>query len=179
MSSKAPLAKRLAWPRLSRTLKFERHPNICQRCGAEHDITCGIASRVWQECDEWDRPEKVFLIVCQECEKSGFIDRHPRLYQPVAHNAPLPGVMHLCVDCAWRDGLTCRHPDLKVNGGNGMEITCSKPLVYHLKAERRKDSGFYQSFDAPPSRCAGREEAYCVTEEEGPAVFPVPEREAA
>lgn len=48
------------------------------------------------------------------------LDKHPRLY---AETRGDPGHFpFLCGPCAQRDGLACRHPKLKANGGPGLLV---------------------------------------------------------
>lgn len=67
----------------------------------------------------------VFLgIGHRECYK--VLEKHPRLYARVRGN---PGHFPLlCGPCTNREGLECKHPDLRANGGAGLSVNLSDPL---------------------------------------------------
>jgi len=112
----------------------------CNVCGGAVDAT-DLPVSAWREHDERDRPilgrcALVFLgpvpwdrhaqltgssprpAVHATCKKT--LDEHPRLY---AEEAGEPGCFpRLCGDCSWRDGIVCRHPDLKENDGRGLLV---------------------------------------------------------
>lgn len=100
-------------------------PDTCSICGAHVD-PCDLPALIYREHDERDRPTPtlVFLGHAKECAKA--LDDHPRLY---SRDDGTPGAFpRLCVGCAHRDGASCRHPDLKANGGTGLLVTFSDPL---------------------------------------------------
>lgn len=104
------------WPRLSKTLSKARRYEFCQSCdkGAE---------QTWQECDEDDIPEIIYLRLCKTCADK-IIEPHPRLYIRLDEWAPAPGAMRCCIDCGnLKQGeLDCRSPLLKSLGGPGLPI---------------------------------------------------------
>jgi hypothetical protein len=143
---------------LSLDLLYERRPDVCQSCGLGQEDTGLI---VWQEMDANDRPQTPMrlLVLCEACSEE-LIEPHARLYEQVAHNAPVPGAMLLCVDCLHRRGLDCGSHLLRANGGAGMEITCARPYTYFVDGRRsngRRWGKTVKVYASPPSRCAGRE----------------------
>jgi hypothetical protein len=149
MSRVPPLAERQR-PGLSETLTGPKHPEQCQSCG-------GPATERWIECDPWDQPTHTLIVLCEDCEER-LIEPHPRLYRELEHNAPWPGAMALCVNCRHREGITCRCPLARWNGGPGMAVTCAKPVVYHWCGRSkggRRTGGVARSFAHPPTKCAG------------------------
>jgi hypothetical protein len=144
------------WPRLSQTLPH-RHPLTCQACGASF-IDGGERLGFWQEHDDQDQPERIFVPLCQKCADR-IIEPHPRLYEKIDRNAPMPGGMPICIDCRFRDGLRCTHADLVTNGGDGLRLTQVQPSVmfldYRDKAARRRGKRIV-SYYRPVSACAGR-----------------------
>lgn len=105
------------WPRLT---DEARAPDLvrCQLCGGGD-----LPLTVFEQCDEDDQPEGRLLTACSRRECSRRIKDHPRLYRDVDVR---PGaIAALCVDCVHRDGLRCRHPDLRANGGAGLVLTLS------------------------------------------------------
>jgi hypothetical protein len=128
------------WPRLSETLPHPPDLTRCQSCGNRLDdaaaanrpdppfsgasgaaIATPYALAVWQEHDDTDRPELIYIVLCEACADR-IIAEHPRLYRRVDRWAPVPGVMPACIGCRRADGLRCRSPLLKVNGGPGLPI---------------------------------------------------------
>lgn len=149
------------WPKLSDTLTGPRDPRICQGCGAGADQLPGLESppvelHAWVECDDQDRGTAVTIIVCPRCEK--LIKPHPRLYRPVEHNEPRPGIMELCVPCRYRSGTSCSHPSLKANGGSGLLLTIERPTPVHLCYGGGRGE-FKKIWPKPVEACAGREVA--------------------
>lgn len=54
------------------------------------------------------------------------LEAHPRLYAEVRGD---PGHFPLlCGPCQNRDGMACKHPDLRANGGAGLSVSLSDPL---------------------------------------------------
>lgn len=94
----------------------------CQLCQTVHTDICSI--RIWQECDEQDKPEDRFLVACQknpECQNK--IDEHPRGYKQVEWGAGAAGrFVLLCGDCSYRKEWDCTHPKLVKNGGAGLTV---------------------------------------------------------
>lgn len=96
----------------------------CQLCGFESDDICEFYQ--WVEADEQDRPTDQLLITCRQSSCQAVIDEHPRLYIAVPWGAGKPGqFMLLCGDCPNRSNSSCTHPDLKANGGEGLEVSFS------------------------------------------------------
>lgn len=80
---------------------------------------------LWRECDERDRPtDRVVFVDAYDddhaaCRKA--IDKHPRLYR---EETGLPGRFPaLCGPCRHRRGDACTHPDLRANGGPGLNVS--------------------------------------------------------
>jgi hypothetical protein len=143
------------WPRLSETLPGPKAPDRCRSCGSCGDLA------TWQEHDDADRPEGVYLVLCTPCSDR-IIEPHPRLYAQVDPNRPLPGVMALCIDCRHRDGIRCGHPGSLANGGPGIAITVPRPFTAHICARGRGSkglSGWRTSYPGPPRSCSGHEAA--------------------
>lgn len=118
-------------PRLT-DLPGEKHPFICQSCGGSAQPGLGngllrLTVNRWQEHDHHDKPEKKIVVLCNVCEKR-LIKPHPRLYEQLHKNQPWPGSMAICLDCKFRDGIACSHPNAQANGGPGVMITIAKPI---------------------------------------------------
>ena len=94
-------------PGLSETLLARKSPLVCQSCDCAHSILTPLAR--WQECDAWDKKTRVVVVLCQRCSDT-LIESHPRLYHQLPSFAPFPGAMSICIDCRWRDGVTCNSP---------------------------------------------------------------------
>ncbi|MFP3947124.1 MAG: hypothetical protein ACLFWG_00205 [Longimicrobiales bacterium] len=137
------------WPRLTEDL-----PPVdwgrCPQCHEERELV------IWQEHDDRDRPEPRAVKLCVDCSDA-IIEDHPRLYRRHTPLVPLPGVMDLCRDCIHRDGTLCRHPDLTINGGPGLDIRFPEPMRVHVTARDRSRSGWENFWKGPPTECAGRE----------------------
>ncbi len=146
---------RRPWPKLSETLSGPKQPGACQGCGTElGEFT------LWQECDEADQPTAVIVILCTSCGDQR-IEKHPRLYHDLHKYAPMPGSMQLCKACLHHDGVTCRHPDLKANGGPGLLIHFPPPRTIFwdgtTKGGGRRKGWVETVYPGPPTACAGRE----------------------
>lgn len=151
---KGQLPPRL-WPKLSETLPHERKPNTCQACGeVDGDV------KLWLEHDEADRPTRTLVVLCDSCSKA-LIEPHPRLYHGLPSNKPVPGAMpHLCYDCKHRNGLDCRHPKLKANGGPGLNIAVAEPMRGFWDGRGkggRRTGGMMEIWPSRAQRCEGRE----------------------
>ena len=120
--------------RLTDEIKFHLTTfNRCQLCGFESQDICKF--KLWQECDEEDKPEPgKLMIVCDndiddkadgtERPCAQRIEDHPRLYLQVPWGMGRPGYfILLCGPCKYRDGLRCKHSDLKENGGQGLDVS--------------------------------------------------------
>lgn len=153
----------MGWPRLTEQLppgewdpgEDYRH---CQRCYRYGEF--GEDLYAWQEHDDRDRREPRAVVLCVDCSDD-LIEPHPRLYRRLKAWAPMPGVMDLCQGCVHRDGYLCRHPDLTINGGTGLEVT--HPAPYQAMVTRPGPKGRRCSreriWQGPPTGCAGRREA--------------------
>lgn len=120
-----PLASQ-KWPRLSQQLTEIRHPEFCQSCGV-HEGDSETDLQRWQEHDDADRPEPILVVLCGACADA-LIEPHPRLYDQLHACAPWLGCMAICALCRFRDGLKCRHPSAKANGGSGIALTMPQPF---------------------------------------------------
>lgn len=135
------------WPRLSQTLPH-LHPLKCAECGRpERDRLLTL----WQECDEQDRPENRYVLLCKPCGDR-IVGPHVRLYRSIDRNSPAPGAMEICADCRFRDGLWCARA--KCNGGEGVTITAAQPLRGFI--DGRDYSGPFTSYATPPSACTAK-----------------------
>jgi hypothetical protein len=144
-------------------IEGEKHPMICQSCGGSDDPAFGNglirhALLRWQECDHNDQPEPRLLALCNKCS-ARLIEQHPRLYRSIDPNAPWPGCMRLCIDCRYRQGVSCTHPKSKLNGGPGLAITCGRPLTAFVDGTRggRRTGWVEQVYTTPPTACEGKE----------------------
>lgn len=102
--------------------------SACNLCG----VPGPLDKNPQREHDEHDVPVEgdgalVFLgerpahVLCHQ-----LLEDHPRLYARVRGN---PGHLPvLCGPCVWRSGLGCRHPDLKSNGGRGLNVGLTNGL---------------------------------------------------
>lgn len=153
----------MTWPRLSTTLAGEKHPFKCQNCGrggawdvsisaGSPDPPCDVIR--WQEHDDHDQCENVIVVLCGKCSK--MIKPHPRLYRRLQAWEPFPGSNTICVSCRFRDGTSCTHPDLKANGGNGLELTFPKPHGAFV-CRRGGKGGYMLMYQGDVKDCAGRE----------------------
>lgn len=141
------------WPRLSVTLTQPRRPDACQSCGRAHPDL-----RAWRECDDRDQPQNVFVVLCAECSHQ-IIKPHPRLYDEVPANKPIPGLMpHLCTDCVHRKDLACMHPDLKANGGPGLMIVAPEPTRGFMDGTRggKRVGWMFEHWPRPAIDCKGK-----------------------
>ncbi len=150
------------WPRLSKTLDGPRDLDRCQACG-------GNATATWQECDEADQPELVYVRLCRSCSDK-LIEPHPRLYRRIGDGSPAAGAMPCCRGCTHAVQLSCRSPLLKGNGGPGLAINVKQR---GFCCSRGKGGGCRPIYDGEPE-CAGRE-AVKPAEAEGTGVPSSPE----
>ena len=169
------------WPRLSETLDGPKHPWFCQSCGAERppeapdeatpttgagDMTAAETVRLvvrevepppgvygWQEHDSRDKPEPIAVMLCMVCSER-LIEPHPRMYNRIPRRAPFPGIMDLCIDCRFRVGVTCTHPDRVSNGGQGLQIDAAPSMPTH--AHTFGGGSFVTLYAYPPRACAER-----------------------
>jgi hypothetical protein len=108
---------------------------FCQLCGytSEHDDICEFT--MLRECDDNDEPEEnsvLFRCNSDKCVKA--IEDHERLYYTVEWGRGGPGkFMLVCEDCEFRKpDFSCGAPELKANGGEGMEVIFSNLPVFHV-----------------------------------------------
>lgn len=135
------------WPRLSKTLPH-LHPLKCGECGClERDRLLTL----WQECDEQDKPEIRYVLLCEPCGKR-IVGPHVRLYRSIDRNSPAPGAMEICTDCRFRDGLWCAQA--KSNGGDGVTITAAQPMRGFI--DGRDYSGPFTSYSFAPTACTAK-----------------------
>jgi hypothetical protein len=142
------------WPRLSMELTEIRHPDWCQSCATHEDDT-GTSLQIWQEHDDFERPERVLVVLCVTCAEA-LIGPHPRLYARLEQNRPWPGITAACRSCPHRGGLVCRHPDALVRGGKGLVFP--KPHVAHINMGSARHSHWMTIYPGPVEACDGREE---------------------
>lgn len=154
-----------AWPRLSETLPH-REPGRCHACGtmpneappARNGRKRPLDLQLWQEHDQWDRPEMRYVLLCGPCAKR-IIEPHPRLYKQLDLFAPAPGVMGVCRDCRWRAGPRCLCPKARANGGAGMATLGPRPTDVHVCRSPRRLSGWIKLYPGPVTDCDGKEVA--------------------
>lgn len=145
--------------RLTRATKFPLDTfNRCQICGHESQNICEF--RMWQECDDADGPEPGnVLIVCDKKPCKRVLDDHERLYIEVPWSAGGPGMfMIICGSCKFREGTACKHPDLKANGGEGLEVKFGQGLANAIVCCYDEKTGAHSCFtpSRPAVDCAGK-----------------------
>ena len=118
------------WPKLSDTLHPVHKLSACQMCASP----LASADR-WMEHDDSDQPTGIVILLCEECADL-IIEDHPRLYRNMHRHEPHPGSMPTCDLCRFRTGLNCLHPNLKGNGGPGLELKFPQPTVAFIDGER-------------------------------------------
>lgn len=145
-----------------------RHPWRCQFCFKEGRYKSFVLAkrdghvrlsfpnlRRWRECDHNDKPEHRLLVLCGDCEKRTIKDA-PRLYIALDDNDPWPGCMAICVDCRWRQGVSCSHPSAIANGGAGVLITLPKALHGFIDGQNYR--GRITVYSGPATGCKQKEE---------------------
>ena len=140
-------------------LPGEKHPFVCQKCGGSDRQGFGnglmrISLSRWKEHDHHDKPEFKLLVLCNKCSKE-VIEQHPRLYARLQDNQPWPGCMDLCLDCIFRQGVSCVNPKAQANGGPGVMITVAKPVTAMVDGCRYR--GPMALWMKPPTACRERE----------------------
>lgn len=149
---------------MERLTKITKYPlttfKRCQICGYESDDICEF--RLWYECDNEDKPEPYnILIACQKDTCFQVIKNHPRLYFEPAWSTGEPGhLMLLCSDCPHRREARCTHPNLRINGGEGLILHRAGDLIYKAYIcyhdDTTKDDGLKcGQLKAPFVGCAG------------------------
>lgn len=130
-----------------------KSPVHCQKCGMMK--TAPTALTAWQEHDHHDKPEFKVVMLCGDCKKR-IIEPHPRLYRALRPFHPWPGIMQLCLECKFREGVSCTHPNAKANGGQGVKITFPEPTRGFV--DGGKYSGPVIFWAGHPTACEQREE---------------------
>ena len=104
--------------------------NRCQLCGHESVDICEF--QFWKECDEEDKPEPYsILVTCTKTECDKVIGDHERLYIRLPWSGGQPGHFSLlCGDCPRRHGTHCTHPNLKINGGEGLDLAMAGDQIF-------------------------------------------------
>lgn len=137
--------------------------NRCQLCGHASDDICEF--RMWQECDDQDQPEPYnMLVLCRSKKCRTMLNQHERLYREMPWGRGQPGhLMLLCGGCGFRNGTRCTHPDLKINGGEGLTLykdgLPGTIVCYH--DDTKPDGGLrcdFEGFPSPFSKCDGFKE---------------------
>lgn len=125
----------------------------CAFCGHSSDEICEF--RMWQKTDADDRPINDYLIACRDCD--GRIEDDPALFIEVSWGAGGPGkFMLICGDCPHRDNFTCKHPDLKANGGNGLQVNFSPHIPTMRVCGTDKQGKPFSIVNTPPAiSCVG------------------------
>lgn len=155
----------IGWPKLSETLPRDYELEVifplewgqCQKCGRSGELFDEL--EVWLEHDEKDKATPVAVVLCPPCAKK-IIEPHPRLYALQRKHAPIPGVMELCAACVHREGYRCRHEDLTVNGGPGLEIYYPEPMQAHVTYGRKRGGRrgeWLMMWKGPATSCVGQE----------------------
>jgi len=149
-------------PRLSVDLTGPKDPDECQACGGQYVLPGDCAYRGefqrWQEHDDNDLPEPIIVVLCETCSDR-LIEKHPRLYRQLQGFEPWPGSELICRGCVHRIGVSCRHPDLKANGGTGLHLTMPPPSVAFMDGTRGgRRAGWRETIYLAPgvTDCAGR-----------------------
>jgi len=140
-------------PRLSETSSWIAWPQVCRRCGAAVELS------VWQEHDDQDRRELIFVVLCRRCAER-VIEPHPRLYRELDQNEPAPGVMAICGQCRHQVAGRCRSPKAAANGGPGLRFPgpdSSGFLDGVNKATGRRWGRPFRSWNREPVQCEGYE----------------------
>ena len=136
----------------------------CQLCGYESDDICEF--RFHQECDENDNKEPYnILITCNQDACFQKIEQHERLYVELAWSNGEPGHFSLlCGDCPHRDGVRCTHPNLKVNGGEGLTLAMANDPIHRAVVCYHTDDNEYgltcRRPTPPFTGCAGLPEEH-------------------
>ena len=140
--------------RLTQQVKFSLDTFLrCQLCGYVSNDICEF--RMLQECDDEDNVEPYNVLVICDTEKCwSVIRRHPRLYRTVPWGQGQPGhFMLLCGPCQYRDVSKCSHLDLKINGGEGLNLykDTSLPNVIVCYHDETREGGMRCDLDGFPS----------------------------
>lgn len=170
MTHREPTLAERSAPGLSAALTGPRDRQHCQSCSGEGLLHAfemisardadKLALLLWMECDEWDRDQPVFVVLCAPCSKR-LVNPHPRLYKPVDPWTPALGILGICEGCTHYAALTCRSPLARYNGGPGLDFEFPKPTHMHVQrmCNGRRVGEWRQEFHGPVTRCSGRESA--------------------
>ncbi len=139
--------------------------HMCQLCGHTSSDICEF--RMHYECDDQDRPEKDKIIVaCRRPQCWEKIEKHPRLYVEVAWGRGEPGhFIFTCGSCKFREGARCTHPNLKANGGEGLQVIVN-PILGRLCMV----NGSSQTLGGQAFECKGFETKVPTPDGSNPAV---------
>jgi hypothetical protein len=140
-------------PRLSESLRTLSWPHRCQCCQCVN----GSPLSVWQEHDDADRPELIFVVVCATCADK-IIEPHPRLYRQLGRNEPAPGVLGVCQHCRHQVAGRCRSPKARANGGEGLRFPAPDVNVHLCRRGKGARSGWLREWSEEVSSCEGFEE---------------------
>lgn len=128
----------------------------CEFCKAEADDICHF--RMWQKTDAEDRPIDDYLIACRDCDSR--IEEDSALFIEVPWGSGGPGkFMLVCGDCPHRDKFSCKHPDLKANGGEGLQVNFSAMTPRFRVCGTGPDGKPFSYVNQPPAiSCVGKPE---------------------
>jgi hypothetical protein len=132
----------------------------CQLCGhASQDI---VEFTMWRECDDKDEPEPgSIIILCKGTACMKALNDHPRLYVEVPWGRGGPGqFMLLCGDCPSRKGSSCQHPNLKANGGQGLEVKMHHGMAVQVCFS--DGTGTRHGWPSPAVWCVGNSDSVSV-----------------
>jgi hypothetical protein len=141
------------FPRLSET--NPKHPLICQECKQQSLPGETTELIIWQECDDRDKPEQIYIVLCVRCSNR-IIKPHPRLYRQTDKWGPVPGAMACCASCRLRAGgtLICSSKLLKRFGGPGLPIRVTPGVRGFIDGKNYR--GPFVTYSQPPT-CDGFE----------------------
>jgi hypothetical protein len=124
---------------------------VCTFCDRSGGDICDY--RMWQKTDTNDKPVDAYMIACTGAACRKRIDDDQALFIEVPWGVGGPGkFMLLCGDCTHRDGFSCKHPNLKSNGGTGLEVKFSNLPIFNSFICGPDDC---KTMPAPASWCVG------------------------
>ena len=131
---------------------------VCEFCNQVGTDICEF--RMWQKTDSQDQPIDSYIIVCQQASCRKRIDDDSMLFLEVSWGVGDGGgpgrFMLLCGNCQHRENYICKHPDLKANGGLGLEIKFANYPIHNVMI---CGAGGCRTPDRPATYCAGNPEA--------------------
>ncbi len=159
---------KIVMPRLSDTLNPLVFPRRCQNCGVlpftaddgrtgPFNLAAGL--HIWQEHDDADQPELIFVVLCGMCS-SRLIEAHARLYRRLSRNEPAPGTMTICEDCVHRVFASrCKSTLARANGGPGLHWPAPdmSAFIDYRDSRGRRQGKRVQEWNAEMTECEGRE----------------------